>query len=74
MKKSDHLMVLKFGENVRRIRKKHGLTQNKFGKLSDLAGVYIGFVERGERSITLKNVVKIKRALGCSFDELFKGI
>ncbi len=74
MKKSDHQIILKFGENVRKIRKKHGWSQEKLGNQSGLAGNFIGFVERGERRITLKNVVKIHKALGCAINKLFEGI
>ncbi len=73
-KNKDIQIILKFGENVRKYRKKYGWSQEKLGNQSGLAANYIGFLERGERSITLKNVVKIYKALGCPINKLFDGI
>ncbi len=74
MKKTDKQIILKFGENVRKNRKMHGWSQENLGDKAGLAANFIGFVERGERSITLKNVVKIHKALGCPINKLFEGI
>lgn len=74
MKKNDHRNILKFGENVRKIRKSLGWSQQKLAGKSGLASNFVGFVERGERSITIKNVVKIRRALGCPINKLFAGL
>ncbi len=74
MHNSDHQIILIFGRNVQKIRKKHGWTQEILGDRAGLQGSYIGFVERGERSITLKNIVKIYKALGCSISKLLEGI
>ncbi len=74
MKKTDKQIILKFGANVRKIRKIHGWSQEKLGNQSGLAANFIGFVERGERSITLKNIVKIHKALRCPINKLFEGI
>lgn len=41
--------------------------------LADLAGVhftYISSIERGERNISLSNIAKISKALGCSMKDL----
>ncbi len=74
MKKTDQQVLKKFGENVRKIRKMHGWTQPKLGARAGLAANFIGFVERAERSITLKNIVRIQKGLGCSMNKLFEGI
>ncbi len=74
MKKSDQQTIETFGANVRKIRKMKGWSQINLGDKADLAGNFIGFVERGERSITLKNIVKIQKALGCAINKLFVGL
>lgn len=58
--------LVAFGEAVRARRKVMGLSQEA---LADLAGIdrsHMGKVERGERNVTLLNVIRISRALGIS--------
>jgi transcriptional regulator with XRE-family HTH domain len=51
-----------FGERVRRLRQAKRLSQEKLAQLSGLDRSYIGSVERGERNISLINIVKIATA------------
>lgn len=61
----------KFGERLRQLRKKNGLSQETLALACDLDRTYIGGVERGERNISLINIYKIADALGVSAGELF---
>lgn len=61
----------KFGENVCKYRVQRGLSQEKLAEYADLHRTYISAVERGERSISLKNIEKIAMALGILEKELF---
>lgn len=70
-----HFDILRvFGENVRHLRKQRGFSQERLAEISGCHPNYIGGVERGERNISLKNIVAIAGALRCSVDELFIGI
>ncbi len=60
-----------FGERVRELRKKKGLSQESLALACDLDRSYIGGVERGERNISLINIYKIAEALGLKLKELF---
>ena len=60
-----------FGERVREIRKRKGLSQEGLALACDLDRTYVGGVERGERNISLLNIQKIARALGVSAREFF---
>ena len=51
------------GFNIRRIREKRGLSQEKLAALAGLHRAYIGQIERGEKNIGLKNLEKIANAL-----------
>lgn len=51
------------GFNIRRIREKRGLSQEKLAALAGLHRAYIGQIERGEKNIGLKNLEKIAKAL-----------
>ncbi len=59
-----------FAENVRRIRLKIGLTQEKVAEAAGLHPNYISSVERGERNISIGNIENIAIALGVSMSEL----
>ena len=60
-----------FGESLRRLRRKQGLSQESLALACDLDRTYIGGIERGERNPSLVNIVKIARALGVSPKEFF---
>lgn len=59
-----------FAQNMRRIRKEKGLTQENVAEAAELHPNYISSVERGERNISICNIEKIARALGVSMAEL----
>ena len=52
-----------FGARVRELRRKAGLSQEDLAALADLDRSYIGSVERGERNVSLVNIVKVARGL-----------
>lgn len=53
-----------FGLQVRRYRKKKGISQEELASISGLHRTYIGSIERGERNVSLNNVEKIAISLG----------
>jgi transcriptional regulator with XRE-family HTH domain len=53
-----------FGETVRKLRTKAGWSQEELAAASALHRTYIGGVERGERNVSLLNIVELARALG----------
>lgn len=55
---------------MRARRLKVGLTQEKLAELADLDPTYISGIERGRRNPSLKNIVKIARALKTSVAKL----
>lgn len=63
-----------FGQNVRRIRMMRGLSQEELADKAGLHRTYIGSIERGERNVSLNNIVVIAQALHTSLAELFGGI
>ena len=70
MKKNDERIQRHFGERVRELRKRKGLSQEALALACDLDRTYIGGVERGERNISLINIYKIAHALGVAASEL----
>jgi predicted transcriptional regulator len=52
-----------FGEQVRKLRKARGLSQEELAELAELHRNYIGGIERGERNVALLNIVRLAKAL-----------
>lgn len=72
MSMSKSKILIKFGENVREIRKSKGLSQEQLSFKAVLHRTYIGMIERAEKNITLSNIEKIAKALEVDIIELLK--
>ncbi|MHB8114725.1 MAG: helix-turn-helix domain-containing protein [Acidithiobacillus ferrivorans] len=64
----------KVGTNIRSHRMKLGLSQEALADTCGLHRTYIGSVERGERNLSLDNIVKIARALQIQPSDLLEGV
>jgi transcriptional regulator with XRE-family HTH domain len=62
------------GRELRLRRRKLGLSQEAFADACGLHRTYIGSVERGERNVSLQNIVRIARALKVSPSVLLKDV
>lgn len=62
----------KVGENIRKIRKKFGMSQEKLAELSKIDPKSIVQIEAGKRNPTLKTVRKIALTLKTPTSELVK--
>jgi len=62
----------RFGQHIQRLRRERGLTQEDLADLISVDRSYMGFVERGERNLTLAKIIKVAKALNISLSELFK--
>lgn len=52
------------GMAIRRARKEMGVSQEDLAFKCGLHRTYVGSVERGERNLSLENIVRISNALG----------
>jgi transcriptional regulator with XRE-family HTH domain len=64
----------RFGESVRSLRTKRGLSQEELAEIAGLHRNYIGGVERGERNVGLENIVKLAAALSVKTKDLFDSL
>lgn len=65
---------ISLGENIKKHRLERKISQEQLAYMCSLHRTYIGSVERGERNISLENIVAISRALGISASILLQGI
>lgn len=68
----DQSLRIKFGNRVRELRKKLGLSQEELGFKSNIHRTYVGAVERGEQNVSLDNIGRLAKHLKVSLSELFK--
>ena len=62
---------IKFWENVRKLRKDLGLSQEKLAQKSGLHRTYIWIIERWEKNICLENIEIVAKALEVEIKDLF---
>lgn len=60
------------GKNVRKIRQKRGLTQEKFSEISGFSQQYLSSLENGRRNPTVVTIYELATALGVSHMDLVR--
>jgi transcriptional regulator with XRE-family HTH domain len=64
------LSKIDFGRRLRALRDARGMTQAQLGNLLGARSTNISDIERGDRGITVQQLVKLAKALQVSADEL----
>lgn len=62
--------LVALGERVRALRLKAGLTQEAVADAADLHWTFVGQVERGERNLSYKNILKLAAGLSAPARDL----
>ncbi|KAF0178408.1 MAG: putative transcriptional regulator [Limisphaerales bacterium] len=70
--KSKHAARGIFAAHLRRIRLGKELSQEDLAELANLHRTYVGSVERAERNVSIDNMERLAKALGCHIAELLK--
>ena len=65
--------LIAFGRRLCELRERVGLTQEALAHAAGLHWTYVGQIERGERNLTYKNVLKLARGLGVDPSNLVPG-
>ena len=62
--------LVALGRRLSELRKERGMTQEALADVAGLHWTYVGQIERGERNLTYRNVLKLARGLGVDPAEL----
>ena len=68
----DKKILKSISRNMKLYRNEKGLSQEKLAEKCNLHRTYIGSVERAEKNLTIKSLVKIANALEIDIEMLFK--
>jgi transcriptional regulator with XRE-family HTH domain len=60
-----------FGKRIRELREAIGASQESLAARAGIHRTYMGAVERGERNVSLRNIVRLAVALGVHPRDLF---
>lgn len=64
---------LEVGERIRSIRENLKMNRERFSEMIDVSDVFLGQIERGERSLSLKTLCRIVSFTGVSTDFILFG-
>jgi len=66
-------MNLEIGERIRIARKSRGFSRDKFSEMIGISTLFLGYIECGQRGMSLATVQKICKTLNVSADYLLFG-
>ena len=65
-------LMYKLGEKIRTLRKVAGLTQEQLAEAANVSTNFIGYVERGQRALSIKTLERIAQALNVTPKDMFE--
>lgn len=63
-----------FSRSLKRLRAEAELTQEELAERADIAPRYLQSIEAGDFGASLAVLIRLRRALGCSWNRFFEGI
>lgn len=73
-RKRDLAVAERFGENLRRVRKREDLSQEQLARRASLHRTEIGLLEHGERVCRIDTLIRLAGAMAIPPGELLDGI
>lgn len=70
-KRDDDGSLVRLGQAVRKARKAAGLSQEALADAAEIDRSHMGKIERGERNVSVLNILKIAAALNCPASVIF---
>src|SRR6202020_1680438 len=74
LKARSHEEAQRFGDNLRRIRRRKGLSQDELAARASLHRTEIGLLENGQRVARITTMIQLAGAMGADPTELIAGI
>ncbi len=71
MPKTRQQILQALGKKLRKLRKEYDLTQEQLAEQLKISTVYVGFLEAGKGSPSLKLLMKIARKFNVKVEDLF---
>lgn len=72
MSKAKNKALKRLGWKIQKLRKGTKLTQEKLAEQVGISRVYMGYIEQGRESPSLKLLMKLARKFGVKIEELFR--
>lgn len=72
MSKTTKETLKSLGKKVQKLRKEKNLTQEDLAHELGISRVYMGYIEQGRESPSLKLLMKMARKFGVSVEDLFR--
>ncbi len=70
----DKQLLLEIGDNIRKIRKQRGYSQEEFADIAGFSRSYYTEIETGKRNISVLNLIKIIEALNVDPNEIINSL
>lgn len=71
MPKTAKQTLKSLGKKVKKLRKEHGWSQETFANQLGISRVYMGYIEQGRESPSLKVLMKVARKFKVKLEDLF---
>lgn len=68
---TDKEYLKSFGQHIQELRKDIGISQAELAFRTGFHRTYVGMIERGERNITLSNLLRLAKGLNKNIKDLF---
>ncbi len=71
MQRTPHKTIKVLGKKIQKLRKQKGMSQEELAEKLGFSRVYMGYIEQGRESPSLKLVIKLAKKLGVKVEDLF---
>jgi len=71
MPKSLNSTLKALGRKIQKLRKAQKITQEELAEMVSISRVYMGYIEQGRESPSLKLLMKLSKKLGVKVEDLF---
>jgi transcriptional regulator with XRE-family HTH domain len=67
-------LLKQLGQRIRELRNQKGWSQEEFADVCGVHRTYMGHLERGEKNLSFRSMMRVAEALGVPLSVLFSGL